>query len=578
MNEKNTTTTTKKSTVRFGFLSAKRWIIWAVALVLVVLAEMGLFWLAKTRMYFHSAGVLFLLTIGVGIMTIVTCVLHAFENDDLRYEHKWDDKKHLGEQKSILAIVSIVLVIILAAGSILGPWFSSSMFNARAFYNTVKENVTVITDNEEISAFPNLLGEKNDTSNLPLIGIPEAIKKAETEMGRYPALGSQFELIEEDMTSQSINGELCYVIPLQPKSIFKWSEEGNHGYFIIDRNNGKTTFVETSLHATTEAPFGDNAKRIINNYLNDMGIEGLVTDISPEVDDENNFHYVATVYTVKGISGFRTVKGIVELDAVTRECKFYNLDEIPEYVDRVYPESFFEDYVKYYGAFKNGFWNTLFGQKEVLEATADMDVIYIDGICYYYTGFTSTGKGESSNGIMMMNSRTGEIEYHITYGIAENKAQGIAEGLVQEKGYIASYPLLIKVAGEETYFMLMRDANENLVGYSFVNYKDYTKAAVATTLIEAQSKYIKSLANSNNSSVLDESMTATVKGTITAITSEVVDGTTIYYVKVEGSNIIFQLYSKLNLEIVFAEVGDTIEIGYYDSGNSVESAISCVLE
>ena len=95
MNEKNTTTTTKKSTVRFGFLSAKRWIIWAVALVLVVLAEMGLFWLAKTRMYFHSAGVLFLLTIGVGIMTIVTCVLHAFENDDLPYEHKWDDKKHL---------------------------------------------------------------------------------------------------------------------------------------------------------------------------------------------------------------------------------------------------------------------------------------------------------------------------------------------------------------------------------------------------------------------------------------------------------------------------------------------------
>ena len=110
MNEKNTTTTTKKSPVRFGFLSAKRWIIWAVALVLVVLAEMGLFWLAKTRMYFHSAGVLFLLAIGAGIMAIVTCVLHSCENSDLHYEHKWDDKRYLGEQKSILAISSVVMV------------------------------------------------------------------------------------------------------------------------------------------------------------------------------------------------------------------------------------------------------------------------------------------------------------------------------------------------------------------------------------------------------------------------------------------------------------------------------------
>ena len=176
MNEKNTTTN-KKSPVRFGFLNAKRWIIWAVALVLVVLAEMGLFWLAKTRMYFHSAGVLFLLAIGAGIMAIVTCVLHSCENSDLHYEHKWDDKRYLGEQKSILAISSVVIVIVLVAGSILGPWFSSSMFNAGTFYNTVKENVTVITDNEEVSAFPNLLGEKNDTSNLLLLVFLKLLRK-----------------------------------------------------------------------------------------------------------------------------------------------------------------------------------------------------------------------------------------------------------------------------------------------------------------------------------------------------------------------------------------------------------------
>ena len=115
---------------------------------------------------------------------------------------------------------------------------------------------------------------------------------------------------------------------------------------------------------------------------------------------------------------------------------------------------------------------------------------------------------------MMMNSRTGEITYYTTYGISEEKAQGIAEGLVQEKEYTASYPLLLQVGGKETYFMLMRDKKENLVGYAFVSYKDYTKAAVSTSLLEAQANYVKALASGSNSKALDETSIAKKSGTI----------------------------------------------------------------
>ncbi|MDO5522223.1 MAG: hypothetical protein Q4G58_17140 [bacterium] len=446
---------------------------------------------------------------------------------------------------------------------------NSPVFSAKKYYNYVAERVTVIADNEEQSAFPNLIGSDGDTSNLPLYGSPEAIKRAETEMGKYPALGSQFELLDEDLTSQSIKNSLSYVIPLQPKSVSKWDkDQGNNGYFIIDRNTGETKFIEHSLKYTTEAPFGSSAMRKLRSFDKHSGI----TDISPEVDDNGVFHYVATTYDQSVMGSFKKVTGILDMNAETGEITKYGVDEIPSYVDRVYPEEFFSDYISYYGKYKHGFWNSKIGQKEVQEATESFSVVYVDGVCYYYTGWTSTGKHESSNGIIMMNSRTGEIKLYQTYGIAESKAQGVAEGKVQEKKYSAGYPLLLKVAGEETYFSIMRDQNQNLVGYAFVSYKDYTKVAVGENLKEAQNMYIKALASGSTSEVFDDSVYETKEGEIDRISNEVVEGTTLYYVQLKGSNQMYSFYSKLEPKSVFAKAGDKISIKYIKTEAEVIAA------
>lgn len=170
--------------------------------------------------------------------------------------------------------------------------------------------------------------------------------------------------------------------------------------------------------------------------------------------------------------------------------------------------NFFVSYLGDYGTYKNGFWNSVFAKKDVQSMTTDSslpvvdettgkthenpktyDVIYIDGVCYYYTGWTSVGKEGASNGVMMMDSRTGDITYYPTYGISEGKAQSVVEGLVSDKGYESTYPLLLKVAGEETYFHLMRDKSDNLVGYAFCSYKDYQKAAYGKSIDEAEAGF-----------------------------------------------------------------------------------------
>lgn len=543
---------------------------------------LGLFmyikWLFKIRLYIHSivtwSFILFLIVGVYGIAKLALLVdLRVQEQFNFYYDKIFRKASRQNLLIQILKWVSRVWFI-----AILIYFIGSSPVAKGAYYsNKISDEIKIIEETDENSAFPNLLGENNDTSNLPIYGIPEALKKSETQMGKIPALGTQFEVREKDVTSQNINNELKYVIPLQPKNWLKWDESGNQGYFIVDRNTGDTEFIEESLFTTSKAPFGDNTKRLIYKYMNDEHIPGLITEISPEVDEKGEFHYVATVYETEGLSGFSSVTGIIEVDAKTKSCTYYNLDEIPSYVDRVYPEWIFNEYLKYYGLYKRGFINFLFGQKGCQKPTEDSDIIYIDGVCYYYTGFTSTGKAESSNGIMMMNSRTGEISYYRTNGLSEERAREVAEGVVQEKEYVASYPLLLTVGNEESYFMLMRDKSDNLTGYAFVSYKDYTKSSVASSLIEAQAQYVKSLSKVNSTEVLDESNLTELNGVISDIASENIDGTTVYYVKIGDSDKIFQMFSELNLDIVFADVGDKIKITYFDSNSKVETIISCEL-
>lgn len=446
---------------------------------------------------------------------------------------------------------------------------NSSLVTSKDRYNEVSNMVEIIKGDESSDAFPNLLGKNNDTSNLPLIGVSEAIKLCETEMGKKPSLSSQFEIKEESVTSQSINGELCYVVPIEPIAFWKWDKNvGNYGYFIVDRNNKKTTFVENSLMTTEYAPFNSSASRIIYAFMKGENIKGLIIDISPEVDDDGNFHYIATVYTKK-LGGMKHVKGVVDLDAIKKTCKFYKLDEIPKFVDRVYPEEFFKEYVKYYGEYSMGFWNAQFAQKNVQVLTDDMDVIYIDGVCYYYSGLMSTKNKNSTSAIVMMNSRTGKITIYNTSGISEKRAMELAEGKVQEKEYTASYPILLKVGNEETYFLLMRDKNENLVGYAFVNYHDASFVSVNENLLLAQNEYIKACSTSNNSNSLENETITNKNGKISAITSEVLDGTTIYYIRLEGSNQIYSVHSSVYPEIVFATIGDSLNISYVKTESTI---------
>ena len=127
----------------------------------------------------------------------------------------------------------------------------------------------------------------------------------------------------------------------------------------------------------------------------------------------------------------------------------------------------------YHGTLVNGFINSIFGQRDVTVTTQGSNYIALNDDVYMYTGVTSANADQSNLGFLLSNQRTKETKFYTAPGATEKAAQASAMGVVQDLGYIATFPLLLNIAGEPTYFIPLKD-NTNLVkSYAMVNVAQY---------------------------------------------------------------------------------------------------------
>lgn len=121
-------------------------------------------------------------------------------------------------------------------------------------------------------------------------------------------------------------------------------------------------------------------------------------------------------------------------------------------MDNVYtPELIMEQY-DYHGTLVNGFINSIFGQRDVTVTTQGSNYIALNDDVYMYTGVTSANADQSNLGFLLSNQRTKETKFY-TAPAPQKTAQASAMGVVQDLGYIATFPLLLNIAGEPTYFI-----------------------------------------------------------------------------------------------------------------------------
>lgn len=461
-----------------------------------------------------------------------------------RYEMK--ESKGL---KIILGLFGVVVVIYL-----IGSLLSSPIVNAKKYQQLMTvENGEFTKDIEELSF-----------DQIPLLDRDSATLLGNREMGSMVDMVSQFEV--DDLYSQiNYQNRPVRVSPLKYASIIKWltnNGEGIPAYIKIDMATQDTELVKLSqgMKYTTS----DHFNRNIYRHLRFRYPTYIFNDLSFEVDDDGTPYWICPVKKFNiGLFGGVTIGRVVLCNAVTGETVDYAVEDAPQWIDRAFSADMLVELYNYHGTLKHGFLNSVLGQKDCLSTTDGYNYLAIDDDVWVYTGVTSITGDQSNVGFVLMNQRTMETRFYEVEGATEASAMASAEGQVQNLHYTATFPLLLNISGEPTYFIALKDDAGLVKMYAMVNVQKYQIVATGETVSKCEEEYTR-LMYENGIKEMEEDTREiqTVTGKITKIAQGVVEGDSHYYIMIEGSDDIFDVSVVEYIDVIRYNVGDEVTVEY----------------
>ena len=448
-----------------------------------------------------------------------------------------------------LIVIGAVFVIYVVGGLL-----SSVVIRSGAYAKLITVETGDFTqDIEEISF-----------DQIPMLDRDSAEKLGDRKLGELADMVSQFE-VADNYTQINYKGRPVRVTPLRYGDIFKWLNNRSAGlpaYLIIDMVTQEVDVVRLpeGMHYTTAEHFSRNLYR----HLRFQYPTYIFNEPTFEIDEEGTPYWVCPRIVKRiGLFGGTDIQGAVLVNAITGESQYYT--DIPTWVDGVYSAEIIMDQYDYYGTYQGGFINSLFGQKNVTVTTEGYNYIAANDDVYVYTGVTSAGSDESNIGFILTNQRTKQTTFYSIAGAEEFSAMNSAEGVVQHLNYSATFPLLLNISNQPTYFMALKDYAGLVKMYAMVNVQQYQIVATGASVEECQSNYYKLLRqnklDTGEAPILpaDED---TVTGIVTALRSAVIDGTTMYYVTLDADNTVYCISAGEVEKVILLNAGDRITITY----------------
>ena len=456
------------------------------------------------------------------------------------------------------------VAIAFLAVAIVGSIISWELFRAADYRELLKvDNGDFAAEVEEISF-----------DQIPMLDSASAKKLGNRKLGELADMVSQFE-VADDYTQINYKGHPVRVTPLRYGDIIKWFNnrgEGLPAYLIIDMVSQNVTVkrLENGIRYTTAEHFGRNLYR----YLRFNYPTYLFDEPAFEIDEQGNPYWVCPrISRTIGLFGGTDIIGAVLVDAVSGDCTYYDVKDVPQWVDHVYTANLIIEQYDYHGKYINGFINSLFGQRDVTETTDGYNYIAIGDDVYMYTGITSVVSDESNIGFILSNQRTKETHFYSVAGAEEYSAMDSAEGQVQQMKYEATFPLLLNISEQPTYFMALKDAAGLVKMYAMVNVSQYQIVATGTTVAECESNYRVMLARNNLISADDTEVQPSdqleVTGVIAEIRSTVIEGNTWYYLRLDKGEEFYAVSAAEQRSAALLNVGDTVTVQYMAGEESI---------
>lgn len=459
-------------------------------------------------------------------------------------------------------ILKIFLGLIVGLGLVyvVGSVLSSEIVNASAYEKLMTVEEGTFTDDVEELSF----------DKIPLLDRDTATLLGDRKMGSMVEMVSQFEV--DDIYSQiNYKDNPVRVSPLKYASLIKWftnMKDGIPAYIRINMATQNTELVK--LKEGMKYTTSDHFNRNIYRHLRFAHPSYIYGDLSFEIDEDGVPYWVAPVKKFKiGLFGGETVGKVVLCNAITGEMTSYDVEDVPQWVDRVYSADLLVKLFNYYGTLKHGFFNSILSQKDCLSTTDGYNYLALDDDVWMYTGVTSVNGDQSNVGFVLANQRTMETKYYEVEGATESSAMSSAEGQVQNLKYSATFPLLLNISGEPTYFVALKDDAGLVKKYAMVNVQKYQIVAIGDSVSTCQDSYQELLlSNGVKEADKDTRKEEEISGKLEKIAQAVIDGTSHYYLMLEGSDEIYDVSVADFLAVVKLEVGDSVTLKYKDNEDS----------
>ena len=455
----------------------------------------------------------------------------------------------------VFLVITMACVIVFVVGSVM----SAQFFRAKSYASLLK------VDNRD---FASDIEESSQVTDIALMDTESARIFGNRKIGSLSEVVSQYE-VENDYSQISIDKTPMKVSALKYASFFKWfnnRDKGVPGYVKVNPINSNAEYVELEkgMKYVPSAYLNYNLQRHVQLEYPTKIINGYYF----EVDDEGKPYYICPTISARiGLFGGMDVNGIIMCDPVSGDCSFYKSGDIPSWVDNVYDGHLLTRKYNWFGTLSDGYINSVFGQKNCKRTTDDFGYKIIGDDVWMYTGVTSVNGDQSNIGFVMMNQRTSEARYYKVSGAEEHSAMSAAEGEVQEKGYKASFPSLINVAGVPTYIMVLKDEGGLVKMYAMVNVSQYNIVSTASSQTKVFTEYKKLLAEKGAVSQPEkiEEKTSFIVKDIRFIDTE--DGTVVY-IKDSEHNVYKQAF-KDNESLIKINEGDNIEVSYQKGDDGI---------
>ncbi len=483
--------------------------------------------------------------------------------------------------------IPIVLILVLAVVVGIGYLTGASLFRAKDYAEIITVEDGDFT--EDISEI--------DFSSVPRLDKDSSNMIATRALGELSDYVSQFVVNSYYSTQINYKGTPVRVQSLDYGDVFKWlknTKEGIPAYIIVDMTTQKaeTVRLEEGMKYSPAEHFNEYLLRHVRFKYPTL----ILDEASFEIDESGRPYWIVPVLDKTiGLFGGTDVIGAIIVDSITGETELISTsldgttklptdkfvtDEEYQWLDQIYSAAILNEQYNYYGKYNNGFWNSLIGQENVKITSSGYNYLALNDDVYMYTGVTSISSDQSIIGFVLINQRTKEASYYQQAGALEETARTSAQGKVQQYGYTATFPILLNVSGEPTYFMALKDSSQLVKMYAMVNVEQSTVVGVGSSLAECTENYASELEKNGvnvdvdvdamgdeNETDIPVAETVDVIGTVEEIRSVITGGETYFYIKLTDNATYYKVAVKDAEKIVILNVGDTITFAVQEDAN-----------